>query len=95
MKAALQEVETPLVCHSPWPFRWGTPGVRAYVGGITIQIEIARNNTQYNPNAYYAISFQLRAGVLPWDMYWAMIRDEDESVTDAYIFYRQVLWDST
>lgn len=25
----------------------------------------------------------------------AMIRDEDESVTDAYIFYRQVLWDRT
>jgi hypothetical protein len=57
VKAALQEVETPLVCHSAWVQILGALEVHAYVSGIiTIQIEIDRNNIKYNPNIY-AISF--------------------------------------
>lgn len=119
VKAALQEVETPLVCHSAWVQILGALEVHAYVSGIiTIQVEIDRNNIKYNPNIYAILcnqfSMYLRAGARPWDQMhvklhvlpsWdfdrriesirAMIRDEDESVTDAYMFYRQVLWDRT
>lgn len=56
VKAALQEVETPLVWHSAWVQILGVE-VHAFVSGIiTIQIEIDRNNIKYNPNIY-AISF--------------------------------------